>query len=96
MVVGLTAPTPTWKYYDDTKLSSAYTSTQSLKPMGWTTTVVITDTGTVDSSVKLVGVLTEEPFEVRSVQQRDGQLSGLADWGVGRLRGVDASIYTTS
>jgi len=58
MVVGLSAPTPTWKYYDDTKLASAYTSTQSLNPKGWTTTAVISDTGTADSSVKLVGVLT--------------------------------------
>jgi hypothetical protein len=58
MVVGLSAPTPTWKYYDDTKLASAYTSTQSLNPKSWTNTAVITDTGTADSSVKLVGVLT--------------------------------------
>ena len=58
MVVGLTAPTPTWKYYDDTKLSSAYTSAQSLNPKGWTTNAVISNTGTADSNVKLVGVLT--------------------------------------
>ena len=58
MVVGLSAPTPTWKYYDDTKLASAYTSAQSLNPKGWTTTAAISDTGTADSSVKLVGVLT--------------------------------------
>ena len=58
MVVGLSAPTPTWKYYDDTKLASAYTSAQSLNPKGWTSTAVISDTGTADSGVKLVGVLT--------------------------------------
>jgi VCBS repeat-containing protein len=58
MVVGLSAPTPTWKYYDDTKLASAYTSAQSLNPKNWTTTAVLTDTTTADSSVKLVGVLT--------------------------------------
>jgi hypothetical protein len=58
MVVGLSAPTPTWKYYDDTKLNSTYTSAQSLNPKNWTTTAVISDTGTADSSVKLVGVLT--------------------------------------
>ena len=58
MVVGLSAPTPTWKYYDDTKLASTYTSAQSLNPKGWTNTAVISDTGAVDSSVKLVGVLT--------------------------------------
>ena len=58
MVVGLSAPTPTWKYYDDTKLASTYTSAQSLTPKGWTSTAVISDTGTADSSVKLVGVLT--------------------------------------
>ena len=58
MVVGLSAPTPTWKYYDDTKLSSTYTAAQSLNPKGWTTTAVISDTGTADSSVKLIGVLT--------------------------------------
>ena len=58
MVVGLSAPTPTWKYYDDTKLASAYTSAQSLNPKGWTSTAVISDTGTVDSSVTLIGVLT--------------------------------------
>ena len=54
----LSAPTPTWKYYDDTKLNSAYTSAQSLNPKGWTSTAAITDTSSVDSSVKLVGVLT--------------------------------------
>ena len=58
MVVGLSAPTPTWKYYDDAKLASAYTSTQSLNPKGWTSTAVISDATTADSSVKLVGVLT--------------------------------------
>jgi hypothetical protein len=58
MVVGLSAPTPTWKYYDDTKLASAYTSAQSLNPKGWTTTALISDATTADSSVKLVGVLT--------------------------------------
>jgi Ca2+-binding RTX toxin-like protein len=58
MVVGLSAPTPTWKYYDYTKLNSAYTSAQSLNPKGWTTTAVISDTTTAESSVKLVGVLT--------------------------------------
>jgi hypothetical protein len=58
MVVGLNAPTPTWKYYDDTKLASAYTSAQSLNPKGWTTSAAISDTGTADSGVKLVGVLT--------------------------------------
>ena len=58
MVVGLSAPTPTWKYYDDTKLNSTYTSAQSLNPKGWTSTAVISDTGTADSSVKLIGVLT--------------------------------------
>ena len=58
MVVGLSAPTPTWRYYDDTKLSSAYTSVQSLSPKAWTTTSVISDNGTADSSVKLIGVLT--------------------------------------
>ena len=58
MVVGLSAPTPSWRYYDDTKLNSAYTSAQSLNPKGWTTTAVISDTGTADSSFKLVGVLT--------------------------------------
>jgi Ca2+-binding RTX toxin-like protein len=58
MVVGLSAPTPTWKYYDDTKLNSTYTSAQSLNPKGWTSSAVISDTVTADSSVKLVGVLT--------------------------------------
>ncbi len=58
MVVGLSAPTPTWKYYDDTKLASTYTSVQSLNPKGWTSTAAISDTGTADSSVKLIGVLT--------------------------------------
>jgi hypothetical protein len=58
MVVGLTAPTPTWKYYDDTQLNSAYTSAQSLNPKGWTSTAVITDISSVSASVTLVGVLT--------------------------------------
>jgi hypothetical protein len=58
MVVGLSAPTPTWKYYDDAKLNSSYTSAQSLNPKAWTSTSVITDTAAVVSSVKLIGVLT--------------------------------------
>jgi hypothetical protein len=58
MVVGLSAPTPNWKYYDDTKLTSAYTSAQSLNPKAWTANAVISDTVTADSSVKLIGVLT--------------------------------------
>jgi Ca2+-binding RTX toxin-like protein len=58
MVVGLTAPSPTWKYYDETKLTNAYTATQSLNPKAWTSTAVISDTDTVASSVKLIGVLT--------------------------------------
>jgi hypothetical protein len=58
MVVGLSAPVPTWKYYDDAKLNSAYTSTQSLNPKGWSTSAYISYTTTAESSVKLVGVLT--------------------------------------
>ena len=58
MVVGLSASTPTWKYYDDTKLASAYSSTQSLNPKGLTTTALISNTTIADSSVKLVGALT--------------------------------------
>jgi hypothetical protein len=58
MVVGLSAPTPTWKYYDDTKLASAYTAAQSLNPKGWTGSALISDPASVDSGVKLIGVLT--------------------------------------
>ena len=58
MVVGLTAPLPTWKYYDEAKLTNAYTATQSLNPKAWTSTAAISDTDTVASSVKLIGVLT--------------------------------------
>ena len=58
MVVGLTAPSPTWKYYDETKLTSAYSATQSLNPKAWTSAAVVSDTDTVASSVKLIGVLT--------------------------------------
>ena len=58
MVVGLSAPTPTWKYYDDTKLASAYTAAQSLNPKGWTGSALISDPVSVDSGVKLIGVLT--------------------------------------
>jgi hypothetical protein len=58
MVVGLTAPTPTWKYYDDTQLNSAYTSSQSLNPKGWTSAAAISDISTTSASVTLVGVLT--------------------------------------
>ena len=58
MVVGLTAPSPTWKYYDETKLTSAYSASESLNPKAWTSTAVISDTDTVASSVKLIGVLT--------------------------------------
>jgi hypothetical protein len=58
MVVGLSSPTPTWKYYDDTKLVSAYTAAQSLNPKGWTGSAIISNTASVDSGVKLVGVLT--------------------------------------
>ena len=58
MVVGLSAPIPAWKYYDDTKLASAYTSAQSLNPKGWTSAAVISETGTTYSSFKMIGVLT--------------------------------------
>jgi hypothetical protein len=57
MVVGLSAPTHACKYYDDTQLTSTYTFAQSLKPKGWTSTALISDT-TTESSVKLVWVLT--------------------------------------
>jgi hypothetical protein len=58
MVVGLSAPSPTWKYYDDTKLNSAYTAGQSLNPKGWTGSALFSDPSSVDSGVKLIGVLT--------------------------------------
>jgi Ca2+-binding RTX toxin-like protein len=58
MVVGLSAPTPTWKYYDDTQLNSAYNSAQSLNPKGWTGSALISDSTSIYSEVKLVGVLS--------------------------------------
>jgi methionine-rich copper-binding protein CopC len=58
MVVGLAAPTPTWKYFDDAKLASAYDATQSLNHKAWSAGSATDALSTVDSSVKLVGVLT--------------------------------------
>ena len=58
MVVGLKAPAPTWKYFDDVKLASAYNATQSLNHKNWSSGAVIDTASTADQSVKLVGVLT--------------------------------------
>ena len=57
MVVGLNAPSPTWTYYDDAKLTLAYQAAESLNPEVWTTTAAVADASSVASSVKLVGVL---------------------------------------
>jgi hypothetical protein len=58
MVVGLNAPAPTWKYFDDVKLASAYNATQSLSHKAWSAGAVMDAASTADQSVKLVGVLT--------------------------------------
>jgi hypothetical protein len=58
MVVGLNAPAPTWKYFDDAKLASAYNATQSLNHKAWSAGAAMDVSSTADSTVKLVGVLT--------------------------------------
>jgi methionine-rich copper-binding protein CopC len=58
MVVGLNAPAPTWKYFDDAKLASAYNATQSLNHKAWSAGAVMGASTTTDTTVKLVGVLT--------------------------------------
>jgi len=58
MVVGLNAPSPAWKYFDDEKLTLAYSASQSLSPKSWTATSAVADASNVNESVKLVGVLT--------------------------------------
>ena len=58
MVVGLNAPAPTWKYFDDAKLASAYNATQLLTHKAWSAGAAMDVSSTADSTVKLVGVLT--------------------------------------
>ena len=58
MVVGLNAPAPTWKYFDDAKLASAYNATQSLNHKAWSAGAAMDVSSTADSTIKLVGVLT--------------------------------------
>jgi hypothetical protein len=58
MVVGLNAPSPAWKYFDDEKLTLAYSASQSLSPKSWTASSAVTDASSVNEGVKLVGVLT--------------------------------------
>ena len=58
MVVGLSAPAPTWKYFDDAKLASAYNATQPLNHKAWSAGAVMDASFTADQSVNLVGVLT--------------------------------------
>jgi uncharacterized delta-60 repeat protein len=58
MVVGLNAPSPAWKYFDDEKLTLAYSASQSLTPKSWTGSSAVADSSSVNESVKLVGVLT--------------------------------------
>jgi len=58
MVVGLNAPSPAWKYFDDEKLTLAYSASQSLSPKSWTATSAVADASSVNEGVKLVGVLT--------------------------------------
>jgi len=58
MVVGLAAPTPAWKYFDDTKLAASYSAAQPLNHKAWSASSAIDSSSTADSTVKLVGVLT--------------------------------------
>ena len=58
MVVGLNAPAPTWTYFDDAKLASAYNATQLLSHKAWSAGAAMDVSSTADSTVKLVGVLT--------------------------------------
>jgi hypothetical protein len=58
MVVGLNAPAPTWKYFDDVQLASAYNATQSLNHKTWSAGAAVDASSTTDTTVKLVGVLT--------------------------------------
>jgi hypothetical protein len=58
MVVGLNAPEPTWRYFDDAKLESAYNATQLLSHKSWSVGAEMDASSTADSTVKLVGVLT--------------------------------------
>ena len=65
MVVGLAAPTPTWKYCDAQKMPTSLTATQVLAPKTWSTDAVIggasqsfTSDAAQPSPVKVVGVLT--------------------------------------
>ncbi len=58
MIVGLNAPAPTWTYFDDAKLASAYNATQLLSHKSWSAGAEMDASSTADSTVKLVGVLT--------------------------------------
>ena len=58
MVVGLNAPAPTWKYFDDVKLAGSYNAAQALNHKAWSAGAVIDVSSTVDSMLKVIGVLT--------------------------------------
>jgi hypothetical protein len=57
-IVGLSSPEPTWKYFDDSKVKIALTSSESLSPMSWIGEASITDLLLVNATVNVVGVLT--------------------------------------
>jgi hypothetical protein len=57
MIVGLAAPAPQWKYFDDAKLAASYKSADALKPKTWLGDAALVDIGAVAADVKLVGVL---------------------------------------
>ena len=56
MVVGLAAPSPTWRYYDADKLKTSLSASEALTPGNWSATARIQDPSA--SGVSLVGVLT--------------------------------------
>jgi hypothetical protein len=58
MIVGLNAPAPTWKYFDDAKLTASYNASQPLNHKAWSASSAMDASSTTDSMVKIVGVLT--------------------------------------
>jgi hypothetical protein len=58
MIVGLNAPAPSWKYFDDAKLASAYNATQPLNHKAWSPSSAMDGSSTANSMVEIVGVLT--------------------------------------
>jgi hypothetical protein len=56
-IVGLSSPEPEWKYFDESKIQTVLTSSESLNPRNWVGDAEISDLLAANYSVNVVGVL---------------------------------------